>query len=169
MRAVALSDKNVQKKIAKSFVPLKVTIPYGSKKFPLDWPGLKVWQDTHRRMGSEKCEGLTACSVINLDLNLEMGSTGSAFVWELFDSIAYDANKFAKMLDNALERFEQEQKIRADKSLSDSERKEKIAKHHRNVRRQVAAEGSFHFPPKGFTIEGAKELFRLSGDLKDGQ
>ncbi len=167
MRAVALSDRTVQDKVAKSFVPLKVTIPYGTKKFPLDWPGMKHWSTTYKRMGGEKVDGITACSVIGPDLKVEYGNTGSAFVWEMFDSIAYDEKKFAAMLDRSVERFGREQKIRADRSLNEKERERKLATFHAEVRKAMADEGRFRLPPRGFTIEGAKELFRLSGDLKD--
>ena len=167
MRAVALSDSTVQDKVAKSFIPLKVTIPYGTEKFPLDWPGMKPWSDTYQRMGGKKVDGITACSVISPDLKVEYGNTGSAFVWEMFDSIAYDETKFAAMLDRSLERFGREEKIRADKSSSEKVRERELATFHAEVRKAIGDEGRFHFPPKGFTIEGAKELFRLSGDLKD--
>ena len=167
MRAVALADTTVQDKVAKSFIPLKIAIPHGTEKFPVDWPGLKMWQDTYQRMGGKKVDGITACSVISPDLKVEYGNTGSAFVWEMFDSIAYDAKKFAAMLDRSVERCNREAEIRADKNLSEKEREAMLAKFHGEVRRAVAKEGVFRLPPRGFTIEGAKELFRLSGDLKD--
>ncbi len=168
MRAVALADSIVQDKVARSFIPLKITIPFGAEKFPVDWPGMKHWSDTYQQMGGKKVDGITGCSVISLDLKTEYGNTGSAFVWELFDSIAYDEKKFAAMLDRSLERFGRDQKIRADKSLSEKERERNLATFHAEVRKAMGNEGQFYFPPKGFTIEGAKELFRLSGDLKDG-
>ena len=167
MRTVSLSNKVVQEKVAQSFIPLKVRIDKGTEKFPLDWPALKIWQDTYVNMGGPKATGITACTVVSPDLKVELGSTGSAFVWEMFDSIAYDAQKFATMLDNSLKRHQRDQDIRADKSLSDKEREAKLAAHYREVKKAVGEEGKFHFPPSGFTIEGAKDLFRLSGDLKD--
>ena len=167
MRAVALADSAVQDKVAKSFIPLKIKIAHGTDKFPVDWPALKTWQDTYQRMGGKKVEGITACSVISPDLKVEYGSTGSAFVWEMFDSIAYDAKKFGAMLDRAEERCARAKEIRGDKNLSEKERETKLATFHTEVRRAMADEGRFRFPPTGFTIEGAKELFRLSGDLKD--
>lgn len=167
MRAVALSDKTVQEKVAKSFIPLKVTIPFGTETFPLDWPGLKSWHDAYKRMGGPKTSGITACSVISPDLSTEYGSTGSAFVWELFDSIAYDAKKFAAMLDRAAERGKKEREIRDETAQSDEERERRLASFRKEVKKAVRREGRFHFPPKGITIEGAKELFRLSGDLKE--
>lgn len=169
MRAVSLSNKEVQRKITTSFIPLKVSIPYGTEKFPLDWPALKVWQDTYQRMGGPKTSGITACTVVSPDLKVELGSTGSAFVWEMFDSIAYNADKFAGMLDNALKRFERGQKIRGSRELSEKERASALREHRLKVLREVGREGRFHFPPPGFSIEGAKELFRLTGDLKDGK
>ena len=167
MRAVSLSDKIVQEKVEKSFIPLKVKISHGTEKFPLDWPGLKNWSNTYQLMGGKKVDGITACSVISPDTKVEYGNTGSAFVWEMFDSTAYDAGKFAAMLDRAGERFQREKSIRADKKLSDKERDAALAKFHREVRSAVDKEAQFRLPPRGFTVEGAKELFRLSGDLKD--
>lgn len=167
MRAVALSDSAVQDKVAKSFIPLKIKIPHGAEKFPVEWPGLKNWQYIYQWMGGKKVDGITACSVISPDLKVEYGSTGSALVWEMFDSIAYDAEKFSAMLDRAKERCARAKEIRGDKTLSEQERETKLASFHIEVREAIADEGRFRFPPTGFTIEGAKELFRLSGDLKD--
>ena len=167
MRAVSLSDKVVQEKVEKSFVPLKVKITFGDEKFPLDWLALKIWQDTYARMGGPKTTGITACAVVSPDLKTEYGSTGSAFVWEMFDSIAYDASKFSTMLDRAAERGGREKAIRADKGLDDEERDAKLASFRAEVRRAVGEEGRFRLPPRGFTIQGAVELFELSGDLKE--
>ena len=167
MRAVSLSDKIVQEKVEKSFIPLKVKISHGTEKFPLDWPGLKNWSNIYKQMGGKKVEGITACCVISPDSKVEYANTGSAFVWEMFDSTAYDAGKFAAMLDRAGERFQREKAIRADKKLSDKERDAALAKFHTEVRSAIDKEAQFRFPPRGFTIDGAKELFRLSGDLKD--
>ena len=166
MRAVALADEIVQAKVAKSFIPLKVAIPHGTDKFPLDWPAMKNWSFSYQLMGGKKVDGITGCCVVGPDLKLEYGNTGSAFVWEMFDSIAYDATKFAAMLDRAAKRWQQDQEIRADKSLSEKERDSKLASFHADVRRAVGNEGRFQFPPRGFTIQGAIELFELSGDLK---
>lgn len=167
MRAVSLSDKIVKEKVEKSFIPLKVKISHGTEKFPLDWPGLKNWSNIYQQMGGKKVDGITACCVISPDLKIEYGNTGSAFVWEMFDSAAYDAGKFAAMLDRANERFQREKAIRADKNLSDKAREAALAKFHTEIRRALASEGQFRLPPRGFTIEGAVELFKLSGDLKE--
>lgn len=166
MRAVALADSTVQAKVAASFIPLKIAIPHGTEKFPLDWPALKHWSNVYQQMGGKKVEGITACTVISPDLKVEYANTGSAFVWEMFDSVAYDAKRFAGMLDKAAQRWVTEKEIRADKSLDDKERAAKLASFHAEVRKAIAKEGIFHFPPKGFTIQGAIELFELTGDLK---
>lgn len=166
MRTVSLSNPVVQEKITKSFIPLKVQIDYGTPNFPLDWPALRAWQTCYFLMGGDKTKGITGCSVVSPDLKIELGSTGSAFVWELFDSIAYNPAKFATMLDNALQRFQREQSILQDANLSSYERQRRLAKHHSEVRMSVRKEGRFHLPPTGFTVTGAADLFRLSGDLK---
>ena len=104
--------------------------------------------------------------IISPDLKVEYANTGSAFVWEMFDSTAYDAGKFAAMLDRADERFQREKTIRADKNVSDKERDAALTKFHGEVRKAVDREGLFRLPPSGFTVAGAEELFRLTGDLK---
>lgn len=165
MRAVALSDKVVQEKVAKSFVPLKVVIPYGTKEFPLDWQAMNHWRVVHKLMGGEKATGLTGCAVVSSDGKTEYANTGSAFVWELFDSTAYDPQKFAAMLDRGAQRASREQAIQKDAKLSDPERAKQLASFHKEVRAAVAKEGQGFGRPKGFTDLHALELFSLSGDL----
>lgn len=166
MRAVALADEKVQKKITENFIPLKIEIPYGTEKFPLDWPALKMWRDTYVRMGGPKTTGLTACSVVSPDLQIEYGSTGSAMVWELFESTAYSAEKFAAMLDRSKTRAEEEIEIRNNSELSVLQKKESLAKFRKRVGKEVAEEGKFRLPPKGFTIKGATKLFDTTGDIE---
>ena len=165
MRAVALSDKTVQQKVTQSFIPLKVEIPYGTPEFPRDWPALKTWRDAYVSMGGPKTTGLTACSVVSPDLQTEYGSTGSAMVWEMFDSIAYDAGKFSAMLDKAAARAKEEQQILTDKSLNEPAKQKSLTDFRKRVKKEVGHEGRFRFPPKGFTIEGATKLFDMSGDI----
>ncbi|MEM7519114.1 MAG: hypothetical protein AAF368_19585, partial [Planctomycetota bacterium] len=105
--------------------------------------------------------------VVSPDLQVELGNTGSAFVWEMFESTAYDAEKFSAMLDRALARFEKRAAIRAGKS--GEEQTNALATFDRGLKRAVTGEGRFRLPPRGFSVEGAKELFRLTGDLNDGQ
>ncbi|MGF1583253.1 MAG: hypothetical protein ACFCD0_28370 [Gemmataceae bacterium] len=127
---------------------------------------MQQWRSVYRQMGSEKCQGITACTVITPDLQVQYGNTGSAFVWEMFDSIAYDAKKFAAMLDRAAKRWEREKEIRGNKKIDAQERSRQLANFRRQVARELRSEGRFQLPPRGFTIKGAIELFRLSGDVK---
>lgn len=165
MRAVALSDEAVQEKIAKSFVPLTVVIPYGGKEFPLDWPAMASWRAVHTWMGGEKCAGLTGCAVVSSDTQTEYANTGSAFVWEMFESTAYDPKKFAAMLDRGLQRAGRENAIRADGELTDAERKSQLAKFHKEVRAAVLEEGRGRGKPRGFTDLHALEIFIRTGDV----
>ena len=64
MRAVALADETVQKKITTSFVPLKIKIAPGTETFPVDWPALKKWALVYRSMGGPDCQGITACAMV---------------------------------------------------------------------------------------------------------
>jgi len=166
MRAVSLSNERVREQVTQSFVPLKVRIDHGTEEFPLDWPALKSWSTTYRRMGGKKCEGITACCVISPDLKIEYANTGSAFVWEMFESTAYDPVKFAAMLERGKERFKRDRQILEDGSLSERERLQKRVAFQNEVRKALEKEGPFRLPPTGFTIQHALELFRLSGDVK---
>jgi hypothetical protein len=167
MRAVALSDGTVQAKVAKSFIPLKVVIPQGTKDFPSvgNWPALRYWDLTYRLLGGEKCAGWYGIAVVSPDLQTEYGQPGSGLIWQLFDSAAYDAKKFAAMLDRAAARAAQERAIRADKVLSPQERDRKLAQFREEVRNAVAKEGAVPLlPPNGFTLERAQELYQLAGE-----
>ena len=164
-RAVVLSDPRVRAAVEKDFVPFKLEIREGTDVFPSDWPAIRHWNWGYQLTGGEECRGITGCAAVSPDLEFEYADTGSCLVWELFDTAAYDAEKFLQMLADATRRFEQEQAIRAHATLADAERAAAVKAHRRAVRREVKKEGRFHLPPAGFTIEGAKELFRLSGDL----
>jgi hypothetical protein len=167
MRAVALADSTVQKKVAKWFIPLKVVVPQGTKELPSvgNWPALRYWDLTYRLLGSEKCAGWYGISVVSPDLQTEYGQPGSGLTWQLFDSIAYDAKKFAAMLDRAAKRAAGERTIRADKTLSQQERDRRLARFREEVRNAVAKEVAVPLlPPKGFTVERAQQLYKLAGE-----
>ena len=106
------------------------------------------------------------CTVVSPDLKMEYGNTGSAMVWEMFDSIAYNADKFNTMLDKAKQRFEAEKAIILNKKLSTSEKTKQISDLRKKVKKQVGEEGKFRMPPKGFSIKQALELFEMTGDYK---
>ena len=164
MRAVALSDKSAQEKIAKDFVPLKVVMPKHSPAFALDWPALAVWRAAYKTGDGS---GFTGCSVVSPDLQMEYGSTGSAFIWEMFDSIAYDAKKFNAMLDKAAQHAAREREIHADKKIGVLELMSQLATFRAEVKQTMETETRFRLPPKGFTIKGAMDLFTLTGDMKN--
>ena len=161
MRAVALSDKQIQQTVAESFVPLKVmmTYPPRMEAFPLDWPAMRRWQIAYKMTGGK---GFTGCSVVSPDLKTEYGSTGSAMVWELFDSTAYDAKKFQAMLDQSIKFAAEERELRQS---STRRSRLELAKFNAKVRK--ANRSSVRLPPKGFTADQARELFRLTGDLPE--
>jgi hypothetical protein len=167
MRAVALSDPAVRDWANGRSVPLKVVIEPGTKRFPLDWPAMGGWATAYQFLGGEKNEGFTGCSLVSPDLSVEFASTGSAHVWELFDSPAYDRDKFLAMLERGWTRHREFAAALHDPNSSPRQRDAKAERLRRQFRAQVASEGRFRLPPKGFTIEGAVELFRLSGDLDD--
>jgi hypothetical protein len=173
MRAVALADGIVQEKLAKSFVCLKVVIPQGTKEFPSvgTWPPLGYWRATYRLLGSEKCAGWYGISVVSPDLQTEYAQPGAGLPWQLFESISYDAKKFAAMLDRAVDRATRERAIRADRALNAQQRDRKLAAFRAEVRSAIARETSAPLlPPTGFSFEKAQELYRLAGEdlLKAG-
>jgi hypothetical protein len=167
MRAVALSDARVQAAVDKDFVPLKVPIPPGTAEFPLTWPAMTGWRIAYALLGGKHNEGFTGCSVVSPDLSAEFGNTGSALIWEMFDSPAYDPDKFLAMLSRAKRRAEEDRRIASDPLRPAAERRRLQQRHRDNVARLVREEGEFRLPPRGFTREYAEELFRLSGDLRD--
>jgi hypothetical protein len=163
----------VQERLAKSFVCLKVAVPQGTKDFPAigNWPALGYWPRVYRFLGGEKCGGWYATSAISPDLQTEYAQPGSGLPWQLFESISYDADKFAAMLDRAADRAAQERAIRADRTLTAKERDRKLAGFRAEVRSAVARETALPLlPPKGFSMERAQELYKLGGEdlLKPG-
>ena len=165
MRAVALSDSEVQNYVREHFIPLKVEMLPGEKELPLKWPSLLGWNLAYKLMGGEKCNGFTGCMVVSPDLNIQYGGTGSASIWELFDSVAYDRNKFLDMLKLSQSRFLKEQEIRSNPHLTRRQKSQKIGQFRGEIiRRGIASNGGGQ-KPKGFKWGHALELFRMSGDL----
>lgn len=165
MRAVALADAGVQDLIAQHFIPLKIAIQPGTPRLPLDWPALRSWQLSYRLMGGEECDGFTACMVVSHDLETEHGNTGSAFVWEMFDSIAYDAGRFGAMLERAAGYAAAERELLAQTDLTDRQRERQLNVMRRQHGREIGRHGRFRLPPPGFNIDGAIKLFELTGDI----
>lgn len=131
--------------------------------FPLDWPALEHWANVRKYVAKE---GFTMCSVVSPDLKAEYGNTGSAMVWEMFDSIAYDADKFSAMMDRSLERFAKERKVILNSKLKISEKVKAISELRETAKKEIGEEGKFRLPPKGFSIKNALMLFEMTGDYK---
>jgi len=165
MRTVSLSNTKVQKMINESFVPLKVPIDYGTEDFPLKWDAVQDWRQVYNLMGGPRTKVFTACVVIDPQTKIQLGSTGSAMVWELFDSIAYDPDKFGSMLEKAQQRLQQLQAIASDPGLSEFQKRIQTGLLKRKLKEEIRKDGAFHLPPRGFSIKNATKLFQLSGDL----
>jgi hypothetical protein len=165
MRAVALSDPAVQKRITAEFVPLKVQIDFGTKEFPLKWPAMLSWRIAYSVAGGEKNNGFTGCTIVSPDLMVEYASTGSAMVWELFESTAYDAGKFLAMIERGVERAKTERRIQSDPNRTPAQRRFALRQEREKTRQMVSSEGRMRGAPPGFTREKAIELFRLAGSI----
>ena len=155
LRAVALSNKEVQKLVADHYVPLKL----GFNKlegFPVDWPALQAWATAYK-FSDGRC--FTGCSVVSPDLEIQYGNTGSAMMWELFESTAYDGGKFRAMLREALARGSEERVLRSQRGVSAGERRMELHRFRKGVKRVVSSHGRFQLPPDGFSLEAALELF----------
>lgn len=167
MRAVALADKDIQTVINESFIPLKIEMKKGEREFPLDWKALGRWRTNYaiNLTGDEK-QGFTMCAVVSPDLEMELGSTGSAFVWEMFTSIAYDKDKFLKMVKNAASLNRKRDQLLADIIAGTRGSRLNYTRWKMETNREIRAAGRISKPPEGFSKENALELFKMSGDLK---
>ena len=155
LRAVALSDPEVQKVVRANYVPLK--LGFNKREgFPVDWPALKGWSMAFK-FSDGRC--FTGCSVVSPDLEVQYGNTGSAMVWEFFESTAYDGGKFRTMLGEALERGNEERVLRNQQGISEVERRMELYRFRKGVKRVVSSHGRFQLPPEGFTLQAALELF----------
>lgn len=160
MRAVALSSTRIQKRIAKDSIPLKVVMTYPKRSaFPLDWPALRIWTQAYERMDGK---GFTGCALISHDLQVQYAHTGSAMVWELFDSTAYDEARFFAMVERGAKRAAEERALRTATGKSLAARTLDVARFRAHLTRKVEAEGPFRLPPRGFRIRFATELFALA-------
>ena len=106
-------------------------------------------------------KGFTGCSVVSSDLEIEYANTGSARIWEMFESTAYDAGRFAEMLERASARLSEERSLKAQSRISALERKVEVHRFRQGIQRAVKSEGTLRLPPKGFSLELALELFEM--------
>lgn len=151
MRAVSLSDEKVQKLVGGKLVPLKLVIKAGGD-FPDAFPALRRWKLIYKIMAGD---GFTGCVVASADGEVNLADTGSAMVWELFDSTAYDAGKFHAMLTRGIARQAAYAKLTT---------KGEIWKFKWDLSSKVKKEGEFQLPPKGFSMDKALKIFELTGD-----
>ena len=164
-RALVLSEEAVQKRLAEEFVPFRLEIKEGTASFPSDWRGLKHMKIPYQLVGGEDCQGITGLAVVSPDGQTLLAATDSCFVWELFDSSAYSPAMFGDVLDRGLKFHAEANAIAADETLSELERRRAMLRLRGRVKKANNANGGFRLPPKGFSVDGAKELFVMSGDL----
>ena len=164
MRAVALADPEIQSYIQKHFVPLKLEVLPGAKELPVNWSSLLGWRLAYKYAGGPTSKGFTGCMVVSADLKTLYGGTGSASIAELFDSVAYDREKFLAMLKLTQKRRLEEESIRSDSSLGSRERSRKMRQFRRKIHSENWAARSKKSKRRGFRYKHAMELLRMSGD-----
>ena len=155
MRAVALSDPEVQKLVAANFVPLKLAFNK-REGFPVQWTALRDWA-TAFKFSDGRC--FAGASVVSPDLEIQFGNSGSTRVWELIGSTACDAGKFRTMLREALARGNEEQIVRTQRGVTEAERRMELYRFRKGVQRVVSSHGRFQLPPEGFSLEATLDLF----------
>jgi hypothetical protein len=162
IRTLVLSDPNVSALIKENFIPVKLKLEKG-KDFPVEWPALKA-AATGFEFSNGK--GFAGCSVVSFDLAVEYGNGGSAKIWEVFSSTAYDPKKFAEMLERAVSRLTEERSLRVQRGISEAERKQEVYRFRLGISHAVRAEGRAELPPKGYSLERALELYRMAGAVE---
>ena len=155
MRAVALSDPEVQKLVAANYVPLKLAFNK-REGFPVTWPALRDWA-TEFKFSDGRC--FAGASVVSPDLESQFGNSGSTQVWELIGSTVCDPGMFRTMLHEALVRGNEEQIVRTQRGVTERERRMELYRFRKGVKRVVSSHGRFQLPPQGFSLEATMELF----------
>lgn len=161
VRTHALSNSTVQSVIKSNYIPLKLKLQRG-KDFPVDWPALEKTATAFKFSNSR---GFAGCAVVSHDLEVEYARTGTAQLWELSESPAYDPKKLAEMLERAASRVTEERSLRAQRGISDVERKAEIQRLRRGIGHAARSESPSHLPPRGYSLELALELYRMAGTL----
>jgi len=159
LRTHVLSNSTVLSLIKANYIPVKVKLQRG-KNFPLTWPALKRWATAFKFVDGS---GFAGCSVVSADLQIEYCNSGSARLWELFDSRAYDAKKFAGQLERAASRVTEERSLRVQRGISDFERQRELQSFRRGVVKAVRSENNSRLPPRGYSLEQAVELLQMAG------
>ncbi len=159
LRAHALSDSKIIGVIKGHCVPVKIQLKKG-QEYPIDWPALKKWATAYKFSNGR---GFTGCSVVSSDLAVEFGNSGFARISEMLESRAFDPKEFHAMLVRAMARVNEERSLRVQRGISDDERKLEIERFRQGVTRAVQSESRRQFPPQGYSLEQALELYRMAG------
>ena len=159
LRAHVLSDSKVMGVIKEACVPVKIQLKKG-QEYPIDWPALKKWATAYKFSNGR---GFTGCSVVSSDLAVEYGNSGFARISEMLNSRAFDPKEFHGMLARAMDRVNEERSLRVQRGVSDDERKLEIERFRLGVTRAVQSESRRKFPPVGYSLEQALELYRMAG------
>ena len=155
MRAVALSDPDVQKLVAENFVPLKLAINK-REGFRVSWPALQSWA-TAFKFSDGRC--FAGAAVVSPDLEIQYGNSGSTRVWELIGSTSCDVGKFRAMLQEARARGNEERIVRTQQGVTEKERRLELHRFRKGVKRVVSSHGRYELPPEGFSLEATLDLF----------
>jgi len=159
LRTHVLSDPRIIEMVKAQYIPMKIRLEVG-EDYPVDWPALKHWA-TAFKFSNER--GFAGCSVISPDLAIEFGNSGSARIYELLTSSAFDSEAILRMLKRAMERINEERSILVQRGISTEERKAEILRFRKGVTRAVRSEGRRNLPPAGYSLEQALELYRVAG------
>jgi len=159
LRTHALSDPKIIEMVKARCVPMKIRLKKG-EDYPVDWPALKHWA-TAFKFSNQR--GFAGCSVVSSDLTIEFGNSGSARIFELLSSPAFDPEEVLGMLKRAMERVNEERSILVQRGISNEEREAEILRFRKGVTRAVRSEGRRRLPPGGYSLEQALELYRMAG------
>ena len=159
LRTHVLSEPKIIEMVKARCIPMKIRLEKG-EDYPVDWPALKHWA-TAFKFSNER--GFAGCSVISSDLAIEFGNSGSARIYELLSSPAFDSEAILGMLKRAMERVNEERSILVQRGISNEERRAEILRFRKGVTRAVRSEGRRNLPPAGYSLEQALELYRVAG------
>lgn len=157
LRGLSLSDSTVLSLIKTHFIPVKLKLEKG-KPFPVTWPALERWANAYKFSNEH---GFAGCSVVSPDLYLEYANSGPATIGRMLGATAFDPKAFADMLERAEERVTEERSLKVQRRVSDYERKMEVHRFREGVSRAVRSEGGSRLPPKGYTLDGKLELYRM--------
>ena len=159
LRAHSLADSTVLSLIKSKCIPVKLKLDK-KKPFPVDWPALGKWAAAFKFSNGR---GFAGCSVVSFDLQIEYGNSGSARLFEVLDSSAFDPKRFAAMMERSASRLTEERSLRVQRGVTEYERKVELYRFRKGVTRAVQSESRSQLPPKGYSLEQALELYQIAG------